>query len=369
VEAGELRVGDVLLLRSGERAPVTRLEVRWAAVPVYNLHVEGLHCYAVGRQGVLVHNKAAVELLRGALSKAGLGASKGFIGCFGAGTPLLTPTGDKRVDDLRPGDWVLAAPEFDPGAPPEPKLVEDVFVGRSPLVNLHVGSRVVRVTAQHPFFVQGRGWAAAGSLKAGDLLRSHDGRWVAVEGLTDSPLDEVVHNLRVAEHHTYFVGERGWGFSVWSHNNPCSAAGKAGKQLPPGQTADQFCRRQIKRRKMALDPCPTGKNQAHLGIQRPRESSFTWVAFRGTYFSTVGRDNRRPPGRGAGPRTVPASAVPRRWRHHGPPRRRPGAPPDGDGLGSRDRPAAFGLLALCKKNRGPTATCRWKPLLGGGCRP
>jgi hypothetical protein len=27
-----------------------------------------------------------------------------------------------------------------------------------------------------------------------------------------------VYNLRVADHHTYFVGDEGWGFDVWVHN-------------------------------------------------------------------------------------------------------------------------------------------------------
>jgi hypothetical protein len=30
-----------------------------------------------------------------------------------------------------------------------------------------------------------------------------------------------VYNVRVAEDHTYFVGARSWGFSVWSHNSEC----------------------------------------------------------------------------------------------------------------------------------------------------
>ena len=28
----------------------------------------------------------------------------------------------------------------------------------------------------------------------------------------------MVYNLRIADYHTYFVGSRDWGFSVWAHN-------------------------------------------------------------------------------------------------------------------------------------------------------
>jgi len=56
VDAGDLQVGDVLLLRSGRQAAVTRLAVRPVRQKVYNFQVEELHCYAVGVSEVLVHN-------------------------------------------------------------------------------------------------------------------------------------------------------------------------------------------------------------------------------------------------------------------------------------------------------------------------
>jgi hypothetical protein len=81
-----------------------------------------------------------------------------------------------------------------------------------------VGGRVLGTTAEHPFWVRGRGWVAASQLRVGDELRSPDGQWVAVEGVRDTGREEVVYNGRVAEYHTYFVGDEGWGFSVWAHN-------------------------------------------------------------------------------------------------------------------------------------------------------
>jgi len=55
-------------------------------------------------------------------------------------------------------------------------------------------------------------------MAAGDRLLSHEGKWVAVEDLFDTGEYETVYNLRVADYHTYFVGGREWGFSVWAHN-------------------------------------------------------------------------------------------------------------------------------------------------------
>jgi hypothetical protein len=56
VDAGDLRVGDELLLRDGRVAWVESLRLAAFAGEVYNFYVEGLNCYAVGRKGVLVHN-------------------------------------------------------------------------------------------------------------------------------------------------------------------------------------------------------------------------------------------------------------------------------------------------------------------------
>ena len=56
VDAGDLRVGDELLLRDGRIMPVQTVWTRPYEGDVYNVEVEDLHCYAVGNNGALVHN-------------------------------------------------------------------------------------------------------------------------------------------------------------------------------------------------------------------------------------------------------------------------------------------------------------------------
>ncbi len=99
------------------------------------------------------------------------------------GTPLLTPTGDKLIEDFKPGDWILTAPEDDPEAPLEAKQVEEVFRDVSRLLNLRVEGRTIQTTPEHPFYARGRGWIVAQELQPGDLLRSHDCKWVPVEAV------------------------------------------------------------------------------------------------------------------------------------------------------------------------------------------
>jgi hypothetical protein len=142
--------------------------------------------------------------------------------CFVAGTPLLTPDGDKPIERFQVGDWVLSRSEHDPEEPLEARRVEAVFVRVAPLFELRVGGRVIRTTVEHPFYVHGLGWRTARELKPGDRLCSHDGQCVPVEAVTDLGEVATVYNLRVAEYHTYFVGSREWGFSVWAHNAECA---------------------------------------------------------------------------------------------------------------------------------------------------
>lgn len=58
----------------------------------------------------------------------------------------------------------------------------------------------------------------AGELKAGDKLVSHHGRLIEVASVCSTEAVATVYNLRVADHHTYFVGGTIWGWDVWVHN-------------------------------------------------------------------------------------------------------------------------------------------------------
>lgn len=163
------------------------------------------------------------------LLATGLGAAQGLAtaagqwsrykaACFGSGTPLLTPEGSKPIEQFKVGDILLSRDEHDPAGPVLPRQVEEVFVRTGRILHLHIEKQVIRTTAEHPFYVQERGWQAAAALQAGDLLLSHDGRWIAVEEVLDTEEYETVYNLRIADFHTYFVGCGEWGFSVWAHN-------------------------------------------------------------------------------------------------------------------------------------------------------
>ncbi|MGC3967438.1 MAG: polymorphic toxin-type HINT domain-containing protein [Pirellulales bacterium] len=135
---------------------------------------------------------------------------------------MVCEDGYRKVEDLRVGDRLAARDEFDPGGPIEYKPIEEVFERRGLILEVTVGGQAIGTTAEHPFYVHDRGWTPAGELQVGDLLATADGRWLPVEKFYNTGNLETVYNFRVADHHTYFVGDRDWAFSVWAHNARCS---------------------------------------------------------------------------------------------------------------------------------------------------
>jgi len=125
----------------------------------------------------------------------------------------------RPIEEIQEGDWVLARSEFDPQGPLELKRVEEKFVRTAAVMELVINGQTIKTTAEHPFYVPAQErFVPAGELQVGDLLVSSQGTLIPIESI--SQLNEIttVYNLRVADHHTYFVGGALWGWDVWVHN-------------------------------------------------------------------------------------------------------------------------------------------------------
>ncbi len=96
VDAGDLQVGDVVLLQADREARIEAITVRPACAKVYNFEVEELHNYAVGVDWVLVHNvtpcEAAAKAARGAAAAAQAAKAQGgtYVLKNGAGKVMKT---------------------------------------------------------------------------------------------------------------------------------------------------------------------------------------------------------------------------------------------------------------------------------------
>ncbi len=107
--------------------------------------------------------------------------------CFAAGTPIRTPYGYKFIEAIRADDWVLSSDEHDPAMLPIAKRVVEIFQRHALILHLHLAdrsgepTRLIRTTAEHPFWVHGKGWTAAKDLQPGDRLRTLDESELLVE--------------------------------------------------------------------------------------------------------------------------------------------------------------------------------------------
>jgi len=64
----------------------------------------------------------------------------------------------------------------------------------------------IEATAEHPFYIKGKGWNPANSLKVGQALQLHNGSTVVIKEIDTSVCIEKVYNLTVANTHNYFCG-------------------------------------------------------------------------------------------------------------------------------------------------------------------
>jgi hypothetical protein len=77
--------------------------------------------------------------------------------------------GWRRIDEMAVGDEVLSREENAPDGPLAWKRVEERFERVGLVCELEVsGGRRIGTTAEHPFYVAGKGWTAAGKLQPGE---------------------------------------------------------------------------------------------------------------------------------------------------------------------------------------------------------
>ena len=164
-----------------------------------------------------VDHKATLEITEQGTSAAAA-TSVTFVLCFAAGTSVMTPEGEKPIEDLEVGDLVMSRHENNIEGGIKPKQIEEVFHGHSELLQLEVGAQRLRVTRPHRFFAGGKGWVAAEDLAIGDMVATDSG-FEMVTGVSETEVAERVYNFRVADFHTYFVGNQSAGFVVWTHND------------------------------------------------------------------------------------------------------------------------------------------------------
>ena len=181
----------------------------------------GLH-YVTSGQPVTVGGLARATLIGAGEGGAGGAATGGVLtkvsgsACFVAGTEVLLADGtSKAIEDVVIGDLVLAA-DAETGET-QAKPVVDTYVHEDVETwQVETSSGTVTSTAEHPFWVEGRGWTPVRELEPGDKLVDAEGVRVELVSVTSTGQTARVHNLNVEDLHSYYVqaGER----SLLVHN-------------------------------------------------------------------------------------------------------------------------------------------------------
>ncbi|MFE5330229.1 RHS repeat-associated core domain-containing protein [Embleya sp. NPDC056575] len=129
---------------------------------------------------------------------------------FVPGTPILMGDGSaKPIEDVLIGDEVLATDSSTGEQKPEPVVALIDGVGAKDLVRLTVedgerGAEIITATAGHPFWVPELGkWVKAADLEVGQRLRTSSGTWIPISAVEKWSAYQRVHNLTVADLHTY----------------------------------------------------------------------------------------------------------------------------------------------------------------------
>ena len=135
--------------------------------------------------------------------------------CFVAGTMVVTAAGLVAIENIQPGDVVLAANE-ETGEYAYKEVVRTFVNTTEEITHVTISNgegvqEVIDSTPQHPFYVEGKGWVEASALHAGMTIWFANGTKGTVEDISNEGLEEpvTVYNFEVADFHTYFVGESG----------------------------------------------------------------------------------------------------------------------------------------------------------------
>ncbi len=135
--------------------------------------------------------------------------------CPVAGTIVETASGCVPIEQVSPGDAVVARHQHDPAdAPPQIGYVSDVHRRIVPAVlRLSLaGGGELGVTPDHEVWIEGRGWTFAGLVQPGDVLLGPAGEPLEIDGVRVDRRPTTVYNLEVEHTHTFFAE------GAWVHN-------------------------------------------------------------------------------------------------------------------------------------------------------
>lgn len=134
--------------------------------------------------------------------------------CFAKGTLVYVSTGLKPIEEIKVGDAVYSY-NLETDKVELNKVTNTLNRETQGIYEITAGKEIIHVTAEHPFYVSGKGWVKAKDLKKVDKLKSSDGKLsVQITAIKQVSETVVVYNMEVDGNHNYFVT----GSTILVHN-------------------------------------------------------------------------------------------------------------------------------------------------------
>jgi hypothetical protein len=136
---------------------------------------------------------------------------------FAAGTTIWTDKGNVVIDDIQVGQAVYSR-NINNHKDRYQKVTKTFGRTAPSYYLLTTEFETLKVTEEHPLWLQGKGWTKVSEITVNDVIASLDGDVLILDNKkVETPLQ--VYNFSVANTPNYFVGES----KIWAHNAkvPC----------------------------------------------------------------------------------------------------------------------------------------------------
>jgi RHS repeat-associated protein len=125
--------------------------------------------------------------------------------CFESGTLVYSKNSLTPIENIKVGDTVYSY-NIEKDKIELSKVINTLNRKTEGIYEITAGNETINVTAEHPFYVVGKGWIKTKDLQAGYILKSSDNKaTVKVNVVKELSKTVTVYNIEVDGNHDYFV--------------------------------------------------------------------------------------------------------------------------------------------------------------------
>ena len=124
--------------------------------------------------------------------------------CFAKGTLVYAKNSFVNIENIKIGDTVYSY-NIEGENLELSKVLNTLQRETKGIYELKINNETVQVTAEHPFYLQNKGWATVKELQVGNKLKTASGKIVVVKRIKKLLDKLTVYNIEVDGNHNYFI--------------------------------------------------------------------------------------------------------------------------------------------------------------------